>query len=90
MLPATIATENPFAGLSVSGVRRSFEDRPVRSTIAAAVFGAGLMWGLKATKKNGPIGAVVKGMIAMAVMNRAKKTLLNGAYRGPEHQIAAA
>ncbi|MEZ5367092.1 MAG: hypothetical protein R2748_33340 [Bryobacterales bacterium] len=62
----------------------------MRSTIAAAAFGAGLMWGLKATKKNGPVGAIVKGMIAMAVMNRAKKTLLNGSYRGPARQIAAA
>ena len=64
----------------MSGVRESFETRPIRSTAAAAVFGASLLWGLKAAKNNGMFGAAVKGMIAVALMNKAKNTFINGQH----------
>lgn len=89
MIPATIATHNPFEGLSVEGVRHSFEDRPVRSFVAAAAFGCSLMWALKATRKNSAVGALAKGMIAMAVMKRAKNVFVNGHYRDRSRQIEA-
>jgi hypothetical protein len=77
MVPASMTTHNPFKGLTVDGVRESFEECPVKSAAAVAVFGGSLLWALKAAKKNGPVGAAIKGMIAVALMNKAKKALLS-------------
>jgi hypothetical protein len=80
MVPAALTPNNPFSGLSIRGVRDSFEHCPVKSAAAAAIFGGSLVWALKAAKKNGPVGAAVKGLIAVALMNRAKKALVSASY----------
>jgi hypothetical protein len=89
MLPTTIIRSNPFEGLSVQGVRDSFDSAPVKSVAAAALFGATLYWGLKSAKKSGPVGAVIKGMIAVAVMNKAKNALVSAQNGNGGRQLAA-
>ena len=76
MVPQAFSRRNPFQGLTVRGIRGSFEKHPVKSAAAAAIFGASALWGLKAAKKNGMVGAAVKGMIAVALMNKAKNALV--------------
>lgn len=91
MMPAAIASKNPFEGLTVRGVRASFENCPIKSAAAGAIFGASLYWGLKSAKNGGPIGAAVKGLIALAVMKRAKNVLLAASDEEPRRrQVAAA
>jgi hypothetical protein len=82
MIPAAMKPHNPFEGLSVEGVRSSFEHSPIKSAAAGALFGASLYWGLKTARHSGPVGAALKGMIALAVMNKAKNMLMssNGHY----------
>jgi|GEM_PF-6711532 len=67
--------QNPLEGLTVRGVRRSFNQSPVKTALAAAALGAGAYWGLKSAKKSGPIGSALKGMLAVVVMNKAKEGL---------------
>ena len=57
-------------------MRDSFENCPVKSAVATALFGASMLWGLKAAKKNGPVGAAIKGFIALTLMNKAKNSLI--------------
>jgi hypothetical protein len=75
MVPSTFVRNNPFEGLTVRGVRDSFDRHPVKSTAAAAVFGAAFYWALKSAQKSGPIGAAVKGFVALAIMKQAKNSL---------------
>ena len=59
------------------GVRNSFDRHPVKSTAAAAVFGGAFYWALKSAQKSGPIGAALKGFVALAVMKQAKNSLMS-------------
>ena len=75
MVPSITRT-NPFEGLTVAGVRDSFDHSPIKTTAAAALFAGSLYWALKGAKKNGPVGAAVKGFLAFALMKKAKNSLM--------------
>ena len=75
--------------MTVRGVRDSFETRPATSAAALAIFAGALYWGLKSAKKSGPMGAFVKGLIAITLAKKAKNTLMAPSRNGARALKAA-
>lgn len=78
MTTTTLIRNNPLEGVSVRDVRESYSEQPAKTLLAGAAIAAAAYWAIKSASKSGPIGAALKGLLAVAVMKKAKQALVPG------------